>query len=187
MPTEMNDASAARHVSEQAQEKHDESPRFSAPGRRVVTGVNVLGKSLVVADGTVPAGATWSEPGVGSGCDLWVVSCVPADLTDQGDPIADYTIQTWPSPGGVIARMSTWKPGFMYPMHRSDTIDFIFIISGQLELILEEGSTVLRSGETVVQCGTNHAWRVVGNEPCTFAAVLIDAAPQTPQVEVSTA
>jgi quercetin dioxygenase-like cupin family protein len=79
--------------------------------------------------------------------------------------------------------MNTWEPGFIYPMHRSDTIDFVFIISGQLELILEEGTTVLRSGETVVQCGTNHAWRVVGNEPCTFAAVLIDATPQTPKVE----
>jgi quercetin dioxygenase-like cupin family protein len=82
--------------------------------------------------------------------------------------------------------MNTWEAGFMYPMHRSDTIDFVFIISGQLELILEEGSTVLRSGETVVQRGTNHAWRVVGNEPCTFAAVMIDAAPQTPKVDAAT-
>jgi quercetin dioxygenase-like cupin family protein len=160
-----------------------EPPKFSAPGRRVVTGVNALGKSIVVSDGAVPKDATWAEPGTGSGGDLWVVSRVPIDLTDQSDPLVGYTLQSWPVPGGINARMNTWEPGFMYPMHRSDTIDFVFIISGQLELILEEGTTVLRSGETVIQCGTNHAWRVVGNEPCTFAVVLIDAAPQTPKVE----
>ena len=158
-----------------------EPTRIPAPGRRVVTGVNASGKSVVVSDGSVPKDATWSESGTGSGGDLWIVNRVPIDLTDQSDPLVGYTLQSWPSPSGVIARMITWEAGFMFPMHRSDTIDFIFIISGQLELILEEGTTVLRSGETVVQRGTNHAWRVVGNEPCTFAAVLIDASPQTPQ------
>lgn len=154
-----------------------ESTRIPAPGRRVVTGVNKAGKSVVVSDGPVPKGATWSESGTGSGGDLWIVSRDAINLTDQSDSLVGYT---WPSPGGVIARMMTWEAGFMYPMHRSDTIDFVFIISGQLELTLEEGSTLLRPGETVVQRGTNHAWRVVGNEPCTFAAVLIDASPQIP-------
>ncbi|MCK4785821.1 MAG: cupin domain-containing protein [Desulfobacteraceae bacterium] len=163
-----------------------EPTRIPAPGRRVVTGVNTSGKSVVVSDGPVPKDATWSESGTGSGGDLWIVSRDPVDLSDKSDPLVGYTLQSWPSPGGVIARMNTLEPGFMYPMHRSDTIDFVFIISGQLELILEEGSTVLRSGETVVQCGTNHAWRVVGNEPCTFAAVLIDASPQTPKADAAT-
>jgi hypothetical protein len=156
-----------------------EPTSFPAPGRRIVTGVNALGKSIVVSDGSVPKDATWSEPGIGSGGDLWIANCVPIDITDQSDPLVGYTLQTWPSPGGVIARMITWEPGFKYPMHRSDTIDFVFIISGKLELILEEGVAVLRPGETVVQCGTNHAWRVLGNEPCTFATVLIDAIPHS--------
>ena len=64
-------------------------------------------------------------------------------------------------------------------MHHSDTIDIVFVISGQVELILDEESTVLRSGDTVVQRGTNHGWRVAGSEPCTFAGVLIDAASQS--------
>ena len=151
--------------------------RIPAPWRRVVTGVNASGKSVVVSDGPVPKDATWSESGTGSGGDLWIVNRGTIDLTDQSDPLVGYTLQSWPPSGGIIARMNTWEAGFMYPMHRSGTIDFVFIISGELELILEEGSTVLRTGETVVQCGTNHAWRVVGNEPCTFAAVLIDASP----------
>ena len=60
-------------------------------------------------------------------------------------------------------------------MHQTDTLDFLFVISGQIELILEEGSTVLESGDCLVQRGTNHAWRVVGDESCTFAVVLLSA------------
>ena len=75
--------------------------------------------------------------------------------------------------------MITWEPGLSYPIHRTATIDFIFIVSGQLELILEEGSTVLNPGDCVIQRGTNHGWRVVGGEPCTFTAVMLSATPQS--------
>ena len=164
----------------------DEPKRIPAPGRRVVTGINASGKSVVVSDGPVPKDATWSETGLGSGGDLWVANHIPIDLTDTSDPLVGYTLQSWPPPGGIIARMVTWEPGFTYPMHRSDTIDFLFVISGQIEVILEEGSALLRSGETLVQRGTNHAMRVVGNAPCTFAGVLIDAAPQTVKIVAET-
>lgn len=157
----------------------NESTELSAPGRRVVTGVNEAGKSVIVSDGFVPKGASFSEAGVGSGGDLWIVSRVPAELTDQNDSLVGYVLKEWPAPGEVIARMVTWLPGFEFPMHYSDTIDILFVISGQIELLLDEGSTVLRTGDTVVQRGTNHGWRVVGSEPCTFAGVLVDAAPGT--------
>ena len=87
-------------------------------------------------------------------------------------------------PGGVIVRMVTWQPGFSFPMHRSNTIDCLVVISGQIELILGDDSTILQAGDTVVQRGTDHAWRVVGNEPCTLWGVLIDAAP--PDAEETT-
>jgi quercetin dioxygenase-like cupin family protein len=152
--------------------------RSPQPARRVVTGVNVGGKSAVVSDGPVPEAARFSTPGEASGCDLWMEKSVPADIQDQIDPMADYSVQAWPPPGGVTARTITWQPGFSYPMHRSDTIDILFVISGELELILEDGSTVLKPGDCVVQRGTNHAWRVVGEQPCTFAGVLISAVPR---------
>lgn len=145
------------------------------PARRVVTGVNSSGKSVIASDGPVPVAARFGKAGEASGCDLWMEKKVPVDLLDQRDPMADYSIQAWPPPGGVIVRSFTWEPGFSYPMHRSDTIDFIFVISGKLELILEDGSTVLERGDCVVQRGTNHAWRVVGAEPCTFAGVALSA------------
>ena len=145
--------------------------------RRVVTAVNKDGKSVIASDGHIPAEASFSEPGVGSGGDHWVVRRVPVDLGDQRDGLQGYVVKPWPAPGEVIARMITWLPGFEFPMHRSDTLDIFFVIAGQIELLLDEGSTVVRPGEAVIQCGTNHGWRVVGDELCTIAGVLIDAAP----------
>jgi mannose-6-phosphate isomerase-like protein (cupin superfamily) len=123
----------------------------------------------------VPEAARFSTPGKASGCDLWLEETVPVDFSDQSDPIADYSVQMWPPTGGVIIRTITWQPGFSYPMHRSDTVDVMFVISGQLELIVEDGSAVLGPGDCIVQRGTTHAWRVVGAEPCTFAGVLLSA------------
>jgi quercetin dioxygenase-like cupin family protein len=67
------------------------------------------------------------------------------------------------------------EPSFEADFHQTNTIDFVFIISGKLELLLEESSTILSCGDSVVQRGTNHAWRVIGEEPCTMAAVMISA------------
>jgi mannose-6-phosphate isomerase-like protein (cupin superfamily) len=141
--------------------------------RRVVTGVTASGKSTVVSDGPVPGGGWTSKEG--DGADLWLLQRVPVDLSDQRDPIAGYTGQEWPPPGGVIVRILTWQPGFSYRMHRSATIDFVVIVSGRLELLLDDGTVKLGPGDCVVQRGTNHGWRVVGGEPCTFAAVLVAA------------
>ncbi len=145
------------------------------PGRRVVTGVNESGESVIVVDGEVPDVARWSSQETGYGSDLWVLNEIPVNLMDERDPLTDYTMQSWPPPAGAIARIVRWEQGFEYPMHSSATIDFVFIISGELELILDNDSTILRPGDSVVQRGTNHGWRVVGSKPCTFAAVLIAA------------
>ena len=142
--------------------------------RRVVTGVNAAGKSLVVSDGPVPTEGRWSDGGA-DGADLWCLNQVPVDLSDSLDPIKGYEGREWPPKGGAIARVGTWPRGFQYQVHRSPTIDFVFVISGHIELILDEGSATLAPGDCCVQRGTNHGWRVVGDQPCTFAAVLLAA------------
>ncbi|MBP6772565.1 MAG: cupin domain-containing protein [Gemmatimonadaceae bacterium] len=75
----------------------------------------------------------------------------------------------------MIGRLITWAPGFQYPVHTTPTLDFGVIVSGRLELILDTGSTILTPGDVVIQRGTAHGWRVVGDEPCTWAVILIDA------------
>ena len=74
----------------------------SAPTRRVVTGLNATGKSVIVSDGPVPATARYSNPGEASGSDLWLEKSVPVKNLDQADPMADYSMQAGPPTDGVI-------------------------------------------------------------------------------------
>jgi quercetin dioxygenase-like cupin family protein len=154
------------------------APAAEVRHRRVVTGTGTDGKSRVVSDGRVPQIAQLENAASGNTSDdLWVLPQLPADLTEGKDPVAAYTRQPWPSRGGLIARMFTWKPGFTFPMHKSSTIDFVFILSGKVEMMLDEGSVTLGPGDCLVQRGTNHGWRVTGDEPCTLGAVIVSAAP----------
>jgi mannose-6-phosphate isomerase-like protein (cupin superfamily) len=60
-------------------------------------------------------------------------------------------------------------------MHKTDSIDYIILLKGDVTLILDEDEIDLKPFDTVVQRGTNHAWRNNGNEPALFIAVLIDS------------
>ena len=73
---------------------------------------------------------------------------------------------------GSVAHMEADSPG----MHTTDTIDFEYVISGEVWLELDNGKEVcLRPGDTVVQNGTRHAWRNKGSEPCRFVVCLVGA------------
>jgi quercetin dioxygenase-like cupin family protein len=59
-------------------------------------------------------------------------------------------------------------------MHTTDSIDFEYIVSGEVWLELDDGATVhLRAGDTVVQNGTRHAWRNRGTEPCRVVVFML--------------
>ena len=150
------------------------APNSNRVGRCVVTGNNSSGKSIVLRDGPRLEDAAVSGPKIKSAF-LWIEDRVPVDLDNDSNPLLRDVIDFLPPPGGLSARIITCEPGFYADYHRTDTIDLIFVISGGLELILDESSTVLTAGETVVQRGTNHGWRVNGEEPCTFVAVMISA------------
>src|SRR2546429_8545192 len=63
-------------------------------------------------------------------------------------------------------------------MHRTETVDYAILLSGECDLELDDGKTVhLKQGDIVVQRGTMHAWVNNGSAPCTFAFILIDADP----------
>jgi uncharacterized cupin superfamily protein len=59
-------------------------------------------------------------------------------------------------------------------MHRTETIDFAIILSGEITMLLDEGEVLLKAGDVLVQCGTNHAWSNRSSAPCVVAFVLID-------------
>lgn len=68
------------------------------------------------------------------------------------------------------------KPGQAHPlMHKTETRDYIIILSGELYLIMEDCETLLKPGDIVIQCGTNHAWSNRKQEPCVQLAILLDS------------
>ncbi|MCF6767445.1 cupin domain-containing protein [Thiotrichales bacterium 19S11-10] len=68
------------------------------------------------------------------------------------------------------------QPGQPHPlMHKTETLDYIIILSGELYLIMEDCETLLKPGDIVIQSGTNHAWSNRTDEPCIQLAILLDA------------
>jgi quercetin dioxygenase-like cupin family protein len=72
-------------------------------------------------------------------------------------------------------RAATFGKGGRHPlMHRTETIDYAIVLSGEITMVLDDEDVTLRAGDVVVQCGTNHAWSNRSNAPCVVAFVLID-------------
>jgi quercetin dioxygenase-like cupin family protein len=143
--------------------------------RRVVTEHNDKGLAVIRSDESIAVNAV---PGfnVGSAV-LWTTESVPADNCDdvEGEKRpAGLTLK-----GGSVARISSLAPGFTSPMHRTLSIDYGIVLSGQVELILDGGETkFLSSGDLVVQRGTNHVWRNPSKTQwCNIIFVMIEAHP----------
>ena len=72
-------------------------------------------------------------------------------------------------------KAATFGKGGRHPlMHRTETIDYAIVLSGEITMVLDDADVVLKAGDVVVQCGTNHAWSNRSNAPCVVAFVLID-------------
>jgi len=70
---------------------------------------------------------------------------------------------------------ATFGRGGRHPlMHRTATIDYAIVLSGEITMVLDDVDVELKTGDVVVQCGTNHAWSNRSNAPCVVAFVLID-------------
>jgi quercetin dioxygenase-like cupin family protein len=72
-------------------------------------------------------------------------------------------------------KAATFGKGGRHPMmHRTESIDYALILSGEITMLLDDQEVLLKAGDVVVQCGTNHAWSNRSNAPCLVAFVLID-------------
>jgi naringenin degradation protein FdeH len=72
-------------------------------------------------------------------------------------------------------KAATFGKGGRHPlMHRTETIDYALVLSGEITMVLDDEDVLLKAGDVVVQCGTNHAWSNRSNAPCVVAFVLID-------------
>ncbi len=72
---------------------------------------------------------------------------------------------------------STFGKSGRHPlMHRTQTIDYALVLAGEIYCVLDDSEVLLKAGDVLVQCGTNHAWSNRSNAPCDIAFVLIDGA-----------
>lgn len=161
--------------------------------RRIVTGHDAAGKSIVVID----------APSTSMGA-YWLTDSTPVDNAAAGDAAERVRGLEPPRAGSIfryavippedpnvtreereraMARMfeqigaahcrpdTSRHPG----MHKTRTVDYVILLSGEVTLLLDKGEVDLKPFDVVVQRGTNHAWVNKGKEPALIAAVLVDA------------
>jgi len=145
---------------------------MSFPPRRVVTGHDERGRAIVVADETVD-NVRVRRPGHRSFV-LWATETVPADnAAPAGVELASRSL-----PEGTVFRIAEFGPGVASDRHRTDSVDYAVVLSGEIDLVLDDGETVrLSAGDTLVQRGTAHDWINRGAAPCVIAFCLVGARP----------
>jgi mannose-6-phosphate isomerase-like protein (cupin superfamily) len=79
---------------------------------------------------------------------------------------------------GSVFRILHFLPGVQKRVHRTDSIDYLVVMEGEIDMELDDGVEVhLKRGDVMVQRGTIHNWVNRGTEPCTIAVILIHAKP----------
>lgn len=165
--------------------------------RRVVTGLDDRNHSVVLFDSQMPLRA------VGSGIvatNFWITDDYPPSLTKQ-DP-SGRQIGTAPPDNGTKFRVVEFAPldaaseaklppemiekgitnspakgiPVKHPlMHRTRSLDYAVILSGEIDMLLDDTSVHLKQGDVIVQQATNHAWVNRGTQPCRILFVLLDS------------
>lgn len=147
------------------------------PIRRVVTGHDARHVAKVVRDG--PA-TNAKYPGHGLVSTLiWSSDRTPADIA-VGEAIEDMgarILGTPPPPRGTRFAIIDFPPGAPSRMHRTESLDYVIVMSGAIDMDMDDSTVHLKAGDVMVQRGTNHAWVNRGTEPARLAFVLIDAEP----------
>jgi quercetin dioxygenase-like cupin family protein len=142
--------------------------------RRLVTATDTDGRSFAQSFGPPPVVLEPSGADGVSLIDFWQTGG-PLQSVEQGGDAESWELD--PIGAGICCR-SPALPAGMDPgdrgWHATDTIDLNLVLRGQLELALPDGlTTVLAPGETVLQRGTNHRWRPVGDEPAMWFAIML--------------
>lgn len=179
---------------------------MSANIRRVVTGHDSSGKAIIESDGITPiVRYAPLRPGYSMN-EVWVTYSSPAIIDYKGEPTdrprsvqppangnvcrviefppeaswignidAEKAKAAFASLGSGEAATAMAKPPHPL-MHRTKTVDYGIVLSGEIYLVLDDSETLLKPGDVVVQRGTNHAWSNRSDKPCRMAFILCDGA-----------
>ena len=152
---------------------------MTAP-RRVVTGHDSNGKSVVLTDGPPPQHHPMQGAEVGADFyEIWN-STRPVPLLTAVEPTEpnERAFTIMPVSGHLLRIIEIYPPslgGKRTVMHRTSTLDYVVVISGEIVLVLDDSEVTLRQGEVVVQRGTAHAWENRSSQPARMAFFHIDA------------
>ncbi|MDB5407568.1 MAG: cupin [Rhodospirillales bacterium] len=169
--------------------------------RRVVTGHNAAGRSIILMDGESPNDFVAPSSGGLRSTELWATTTAPADNSGSPDAAIRERRITPEGSGTVFryieyppdsVRLKTIDPAAHFSgmgarrdqgetrhkgMHRTDTVDYAIILSGEIYAVMDEGEVLLKQGDCLIQRGTNHAWSNRTEAPCLIAFVLVAAKP----------
>jgi quercetin dioxygenase-like cupin family protein len=146
---------------------------MSPAPRRIVTGHDASGKSVVLSDGPTPKTL---DVGTAAFHEVWITDETPAPIAASEPEPTVRPVRTPPPANGVMVRYTEQEPGAVSPMHRTETVDVGVVLEGETWLLLDDGSeTRVGVGDAVVQRGTNHAWANRSDRPVRMVFVMIDA------------
>jgi naringenin degradation protein FdeH len=145
---------------------------MSGVPRRIVTGHDAAGRSVVLSDAPTPRTL---DIGSAAFHEIWITAQTPAPIDAEEPEPTDRPVRTPPPAGGVVVRYTEMAPGAESPMHRTETLDVGVVLEGETWLLLDDGSeTRVRTGDAVVQRGTNHAWANRSDQPVRMVFVMVD-------------
>ena len=133
------------------------------PIRRIVTGHDASGQSVILSDGLPPQAHPMRGAELGADfTEIWSTPETVPTLTSTPDSepsLRPFTIM--PATGHLIRIIEIYPPsmgGKRTVMHRTRTLDYVVVIEGEITLVLSDSEVTLKPGEVVVQRGTDHAW-----------------------------
>jgi len=148
--------------------------RMPTVPRRVVTGHDERGVSVFSSDGpvsvarTAPDGAYFYE--------IWSTDAMPAPIAAAEYDPTRAALTVPPPQNGTKIRINELPPGVVSPVHRTQSVDYGIVLSGEMVLVLDDSETVLHPGDVVVQRGTSHRWENRSAQTARMAFILVDGA-----------
>jgi len=139
--------------------------------RRVITGHDTSGKAVAKID-EVATHVVEGRKGA-MALNVWSTDTWPSN-NDGDEDMGKRTLGTT-VPNGTIFRILEFSPGLAARNHRTDSIDYIIVLSGEIDMELDDTRVHLKAGNTMVQRGTIHNWVNNGTEPCVLAVILVHA------------
>jgi quercetin dioxygenase-like cupin family protein len=149
-------------------------PKF----RRIVTGHDASGDPTIWIDGDATNHKFPSEKI--SSTLMWSTDSTPTHLCGEDDE-GNRILGSSPPLNGSRFTMMEFQPGNEAHLHRTDTVDYVICIAGEIDMFIDDTQFVtVRAGDVLIQRGTYHAWANRSDKPCQLAVVLLDALPKRP-------